>query len=221
MKVYQTYRCNICKNEVEVQRVGGGTLSCCDNKMELITKNLTQVNLMKAFSGESQARNKYEFFSESAFNEGHTKIARFFQEIASNEKYHAVAEFRAYNQLTYNVEMNSTLKNLELAIDGEKYEYSSMYPSFSETALEEGYEDIAKMFEAIGKVEIKHERAFTELIESLRQEELKIKSEKKWYCEVCWHVHKGEKPPGSCPLCLAGKEYFSEGDYFSNKNNNH
>jgi len=88
MKKYQTYKCSKCGNEVEVQIVGGGTLSCCGQDMECITENLTAVNLMKAFAGESQARNKYEFFADIAYEQGYHRIARFLQEAADNEKYH-------------------------------------------------------------------------------------------------------------------------------------
>ena len=152
MKQYETYKCNICGNEVEVQNVGGGKLHCCGQEMEMITTNLTAVNLMKAFAGESQARNKYEFFAEIAFEEGLHKIAKFFQEAANNEKYHAIAEFKAYNKLVHNVELNSTAKNIQYAADGEKYEHEEMYPNFEEIAKEEGLKEIARMFKAIGKV---------------------------------------------------------------------
>ena len=97
MRQYESYKCNKCGNEIEVQAVGGGTLECCGEAMEMVTKNLTAVNLMKAFAGESQARNKYEFFADVAFEEGLHRIARHFQEAANNEKYHAMAEFKAYN----------------------------------------------------------------------------------------------------------------------------
>ena len=106
MRQYETYKCNKCGNEVEVQNVGGGKLHCCGQEMEMITENLTTVNLMKAFAGESQARNKYEFFAQIAFDEGFHKIARFFNEAAENEKYHAIAEFKAYNKLVHNIELN-------------------------------------------------------------------------------------------------------------------
>ena len=92
MKQYETYKCNTCGCEVEVQVTGEtAKLSCCGNEMEMITENLTAVNLMKAFAGESQARNKYDFFAQIAFDEGFHKIARFFKEAAENEKYHVKA----------------------------------------------------------------------------------------------------------------------------------
>ena len=206
MRQYETYKCNKCGNEVEVQNVGGGKLHCCGQEMEMITTNLTAVNLMKAFAGESQARNKYEFFAEIAFEEGLHKIAKFFQEAANNEKYHAIAEFKAYNKLVHNVELNSTAKNIQYAADGEKYEHEEMYPNFEEIAKEEGLKEIARMFKAIGKVEVEHEKEYLELKEALIAEGfLESQEEEEWVCEVCGHVHRGKKPPKECPLCRVEK----------------
>ncbi|MFA6788561.1 MAG: ferritin family protein [Arcobacteraceae bacterium] len=211
MKQYETYKCNKCGNEVEVQHVGGGTLVCCGQDMEMITTNLTAVNLMKAFAGESQARNKYEFFAEVAFNEGYHRIARFFQEAANNEKYHAMAEFKAYNKLVKEIELDSTVKNLQYAADGEKYEHETMYPNFEEIAKEEGFKEIARMFKAIGKVEVEHEKEYLELKQALMDEGFfNSEEEEEWVCEVCGHIHRGKKPPGACPLCRVEKEYFKK-----------
>ena len=161
MKQYETYKCNSCGCEVEVQKTGtNAKLSCCGNEMEMITENLTAVNLMKAFAGESQARNKYEFFAQIAFDEGFHKIAKFFKEAAENEKYHAIAEFKAYNKLVHNIELDSTKNNIQYAADGEKYEHEEMYPNFEAIAKEEGLKEIARMFKAIGKVEVEHEKEY-------------------------------------------------------------
>lgn len=211
MKQYQTYRCNKCGNEVEVQRVGGGTLVCCGEEMEMITENLTAVNLMKAFAGESQARNKYEFFAEVAYAEGLHRIARHFQEAADNEKYHAMAEFKAYNRLVHDIELDTTQKNLIYAADGERYEHEEMYPDFAAIAKEEGLDEIARLFRAIGKVEVEHEREYLELKAALEAEGFFNSEENELYiCEVCGHVHRGKKAPKSCPLCKAGQEYFKK-----------
>jgi len=129
MRENESYKCSVCGNVVEVSHVGGGTLVCCGKEMECITDNLTAVNLMKAFAGESQARNKYEFFAEVARNEGLHRIARFFQEAADNEKYHAMAEFKAYNKLVNGIDLDTTAKNLTYAADGERYEHETMYPN--------------------------------------------------------------------------------------------
>lgn len=211
MRQYETYRCSICGNEIEIQHVGGGTLICCGKEMECITKNLTAVNLMKAFAGESMARNKYEFFAKIAYEEGYHKIARFFQEAADNEKYHAMAEFKAYNRLINDIELDTTRKNLEYAAEGEKYEHEIMYPNFSKIAKEEGFAEIARMLKAIGKVEVEHEREYRELIEALEKDGFfNSEEEEEWVCEVCGHVHRGKKPPKNCPLCKADSEYFKK-----------
>jgi len=211
MKENQTYKCSVCGNEVEVSKVGGGTLICCGKEMNCIIENLTAVNLMKAFAGESMARNKYEFFAEVAFKEGYHRIARFFQEAADNEKYHAMAEFKAYNKLVHNVDLDTTKKNLEYAADGERYEHEHMYPNFADIAKEEGLKEIARMFKAIGKVEVEHEKEYLELKEALIKDGfLESDEEEEWVCEVCGHVHRGKKAPSKCPLCGVEKEYFKK-----------
>jgi len=211
MKKYQTYKCPKCGNEVEVQNVGGGTLVCCGMDMECITENLTAVNLMKAFAGESQARNKYEFFAQVAFDEGYHRIARFFQEAADNEKYHAMAEFKAYNKLVNGVELDSTQKNLQYAADGERYEHETMYPEFEAIAKEEGLKEIARMLKAIGKVEVEHEAEYLALKKALEEEGFfESDEDEEWVCEVCGHVHRGKKAPNACPLCRVDKEYFKK-----------
>lgn len=211
MREYETYRCSVCGNEVEVQKVGGGRLTCCNQEMECVTENLTAVNLMKAFAGESMARNKYEFFAELAFEQGYHKIAKFFKEAATNEKYHAMAEFKAYNKLTHGAELDNTRENLEYAAEGERYEHEQMYPNFEAIAKEEGLKEIARMFKAIGKVEVEHEKEYRELITALEAEGFfEAQEEEEWVCEVCGHVHRGKRPPGACPLCKAQSEYFKK-----------
>ncbi len=209
MRQYETYRCNKCGNEVEVQKVGGGTLVCCGEEMECITENLTAVNLMKAFAGESMARNKYEFFADMALEEGWHRIAEHFKEAAMNEKYHAMAEFKTYNKLMYGIELHETLKNLDIAMAGENYEHTQMYPNFAKIAEEEGYKDIARLLKAIAKVEVEHEREYNELKKCLEEEGFfNSEEEEFWVCEVCGHVHRGKKAPKACPLCKAPQEYF-------------
>ena len=211
MRQYETYRCEKCGNEVEVQEVGGGVLVCCGEEMKCITENLTAVNLMKAFAGESQARNKYEFFAEVAMNEGLHKIARFFQEAANNEKYHAMAEFKAYNKLVNDIDLDTTKKNLQYAADGERYEHEQMYPNFASIAKEEGLDAIARLFRAIGKVEVEHEAEYNALKQALEAEGFfNSDTEEEYICEVCGHVHRGKKAPNKCPLCGVGQEYFKK-----------
>lgn len=211
VKQYETYRCSHCGNEVEVQNIGSGTLTCCGEAMQCVTENLTAVNLMKAFAGESMARNKYEFFAEVAGKEGFHRIARFFQEAADNEKYHATAEFKAYNRLVKGVDLDTTRNNLQYAADGEKYEHETMYPNFSAIARDEGLKEIARMLTAIGKVEVEHEAEYLALKKVLEEEGFfAAEEEEEWVCEVCGHVHRGKKAPGKCPLCGVEKEYFKK-----------
>lgn len=209
MRQYETYKCNECGNEVEVQKVGKGNLSCCSMKMECITTNLTAVNLMKAFAGESQARNKYEFFAEIAKDAGWHRISEHFNEAANNEKYHAKKELEMYNKLVYGMDMFETLKNLDIAIEGEHYEHKEMYPNFAKIAEEEGFKNISRIFKAIGKVEVEHERKYLELKEYLQKEGFfESFEEEYWVCEICGHVHRGKKAPKACPLCKADREFF-------------
>lgn len=211
MQKYQSYRCNKCGNIVEVQEVGGGTLVCCGQEMECITTNLTAVNLLKAFAGESMARNKYEFFADKAYEEGYHAISRFFQEAADNEKYHAMAEFKEYNKLTKDVELDTTQKNLQYAADGEKYEHEIMYPEFEAIAKEEGFKTVARMLKAIGRVEVEHEAHYLALKQALIDDGFFDSSQEEEYvCEVCGHIHRGKKAPAKCPLCGVDKEYFKK-----------
>jgi desulfoferrodoxin-like iron-binding protein len=211
MRQYESYKCDKCGNEIEVQSVGGGKLVCCGEAMKCTTENLTAVNLMKAFAGESQARNKYEFFADMAMQEGLHRIARHFQEAANNEKYHAMAEFKAYNKLVNDIELDTTQKNLTYAADGERYEHEQMYPDFANIAKEEGLDEIARLFRAIGKVEVEHEREYLALKDALEAEGFfDSENSEEYICEVCGHVHRGQKAPKACPLCKAGQEYFKK-----------
>lgn len=209
MREYESYRCSVCGNVVEVQKVGGGTLVCCNKEMECTTDNLTAVNLMKAFAGESMARNKYQLFSEIARDEGWHRIAEHFLEASENERYHAIAEFKAYHKMVDGSEIEETLKNLDSAMEGENYEHTTMYPNFAKIAQEEGYKDIARLFKAIAKVEVEHEREYQELQNALKEEGFfESDSDEAWVCEVCGHIHRGKKAPKACPLCKVPKEYF-------------
>ncbi len=209
MKQYQTYKCNKCGNEVEVQHVGGGTLVCCGQDMECITDNLTAVNLMKAFAGESMARNKYDLFADIAEEEGWHAIARHFREAAENEKWHARAEYKAYHKMVDGKELDTTLANLETGMAGENYEHTEMYPAFAAIAVEEGHKELARLFNAIAKVEVEHEREYAALKQAMEADGFfESEDEEYWVCEVCGHVHRGKKAPKACPLCKVPQEYF-------------
>ncbi|EOY0157467.1 ferritin family protein [Campylobacter coli] len=209
MRQYESYKCPKCGNEVEVQNVGGGKLSCCGVEMECITQDLTAINLMKAFAGESMARNKYDLFADVAEEEGWHAVARHFREAAENEKWHARAEFKAYHEIVDGKPLEVTTKNLVTAAEGENYEHTTMYPNFAKIAEDEGKKAIARLFTAIGKVEIEHEREYLALKKMLEEEEFfNSEVEELWVCEVCGHIHRGKKAPATCPLCKAPKEYF-------------
>ncbi len=208
MRQYETYKCPKCGNEVEVQKVGGGELVCCGEKMECITKDLTEVNLMKAFAGESMARNKYEFYGDYAEKAGYRVIADHFREAAKNERKHAKMEFEAYKE-KIGVDLKDIGANLLDAAAGERYEHEIMYPDFSQVAKEEGHKEIASMFKRIGGVEVEHEREYLELKQFLDDEKFfKDEGEEVWVCGVCGHVHRGKTAPKVCPVCDHPQEHF-------------
>jgi len=211
MRQYETYKCHKCGNEVEVQNVGTGTLSCCNQEMEMVTENLTLTNLMKAFAGESQARNKYEYFAKVAQKEGYRDIAAHFQRAEDNEKTHAKLELSLHNRMLSASENNfgNTMENLQTAIDGEHYEHADMYPNFSKIAKEDGYEEAARLFKGIGKVEIEHEKMFLLMLGRLKNNTVyeSDMADEAWICEVCGHIHYGKKALKMCPVCKHPEEY--------------
>jgi len=213
MRQYESYKCNQCGNEIEVQQVGGGTLVCCGEEMEMITKDLTLVNLMKAFAGESQARNKYEYFAKVAQKEGYRDIAAHFQRAADNEKVHAKLELALHNRMKNNREENfgDTKANLQEAIAGESYENLTMYPDFAQIAKEEEHKEAAKLFAGIGKIEVEHEQMYQRLLARLEAdaEFVSDNEEEAWICEVCGHIHYGKKALKVCPVCKHPQEYQS------------
>ena len=211
MKKYESYKCAKCGNVVEVSHIGGGTLVCCGQDMECITDNVTMVNLLKAFAGESQARNKYEYYAKVAQKEGYRDIAAHFQRAANNEKQHAKLELKLHNMMKDGANFGDTLANLQDAINGEHYENVTMYPDFEAIAREEGHDDAARLFKAIGKVEVEHEKMYKELMERLGSgKEFESDNEdEEWICEVCGHIHRGKKAPKVCPVCKHPQEYQS------------
>ena len=213
MRQYESYRCNKCGNVVEVQSVGGGELHCCGESMEMITENLTSVNLLKAFAGESQARNKYEYFAKVAQKEGYRDIAEHFQRASNNEKVHAKLELSLNNRMASSSENNfeDTKANLQMAIDGESYENVTMYPDFAQIAKDEGHKEAARLFTGIGKIEVEHEAMFQMLLDRLNAdaEFVSEDEEEAWICEICGHVHYGKKALNVCPVCKHPQEYQS------------
>ena len=165
----------------------------------------TEKNLMAAFSGESEARNKYTYFASKAKKEGYEQIAAIFEETALNEKEHAKIWFKLLN----GGEIPSTLENLNAAAAGENYEWTDMYENFAKTAKEEGFDRIAYLFEAVGKIEKEHEARYKKLIENLQDGLVFSKDgDKIWKCRNCGHIVIGKDAPTVCPVCNHPQSYF-------------
>ena len=165
----------------------------------------TEKNLMAAFSGESEARNKYTYFASKARKEGYEQIAAIFEETALNEKEHAKIWFKLLN----GGEIPSTLENLNAAAAGENYEWTDMYDGFAKTAKEEGFDRIAYLFEAVGKIEKEHEARYKKLIENLQDGLVFSRDgDKIWKCRNCGHIVIGKEAPAVCPVCNHPQSYF-------------
>ena len=164
----------------------------------------TEANLMEAFSGESQARNKYTYYASKARKEGYNQIADFFEETARNEKEHAKLWFKLLKD-----GIPTTEVNLQDAADGENYEWTEMYAEFAKTAKEEGFAKIATAFELVAKIEKAHEERYLALLENLKEEKVFEKDEEKeWKCDNCGYLHKGKKALGICPACKHPQAFF-------------
>ena len=164
----------------------------------------TEANLLTAFAGESQARTKYNYYASKAKKEGFVQIANFFEETAGNEKEHAEIWFK----LLHNG-IPATEENLEDAAAGENYEWTEMYAEFAKTAKEEGFTDIARLFEGVGKIEKEHEERYRKLLRNIVDGKVFKREEKQaWKCANCGHIHYGEKAPEVCPVCDHAKAYF-------------
>lgn len=165
----------------------------------------TEKNLMTAFAGESEARNKYTYYSSKAKKDGYEQIAKIFEETANNEKEHAKLWFK----LLKGGEVPSTIDNLLDAANGENYEWTDMYAEFARVAKEEGFNDIAFAFEQVGKIEKRHEERYRALLENIKNEMVFAReTEEAWECMNCGHVHYGKKAPGLCPVCKHPGGYF-------------
>ncbi len=163
----------------------------------------TEKNLWEAFAGESQARNKYDFFAKQAKSDGYQQIAGIFEETAENEKEHAK---RAYRFLD---ELGDTAANLQMAAKGENYEWTSMYAEFEETARKEGLEEIAEFFHEVAAVEKDHEERFRALLERVKDGTVFAREEPvRWHCRNCGYIHTGTEPPEACPACIHPKAFY-------------
>ena len=165
----------------------------------------TYENLMTAFAGESQARNKYTYYASKAKKEGYEQIAEIFEETANNEKEHAKMWFKEL----HDGEVPSTLENLNDAANGENYEWTEMYKEFAETAKSEGFTEIANLFEKVGEIEKHHEERYMKLVNNIENNLVFERGEEKvWICRNCGHIYVGKKALKVCPVCKHPESYM-------------
>jgi len=184
--------------------------------MKSLKGTKTEKNLLAAFAGESQARNRYTFFASKAKKEGYEQIAGIFQETADNEKEHAEVFFKhlqgGMTEITASYpagKIGTTEENLLAAAEGEKEEWGTLYPDFAKTAREEGFPKVAESFEEIGEVEEYHERRYRKLLDNVKKSKV-FKKDKvvKWKCRNCGYVHEGKEAPDVCPACKHPQSYY-------------
>jgi rubrerythrin len=176
----------------------------------------TEKNLLAAFAGESQARNRYTFFASVAKKEGYEQIAAIFQETADNEKEHAELFFKHLKGGMGEISaaypagvIASTAENLKAAAEGEKMEWGTLYPNFADVAEQEGFSDVARTFRNVAKVEAYHERRYLKLLANVTEGKV-FKKDKpiKWKCRNCGYVFEGSEAPEKCPVCNHPRSYF-------------
>ena len=170
----------------------------------------TEKNLLTAFAGESQARNKYTYFASTAKKEGYEQIAAIFEETANNEKEHA----KMWLKTLFGGDIKDSLKvdtkeALKLAAEGENYEWTEMYADMAKDAKEEGFDHIAYLFEEVAKIEKTHEERYNKLLDAVKAEKVfQSETPKMWVCRNCGHVHYGAEAPKVCPVCAHPQSYF-------------
>ncbi len=165
----------------------------------------TEQNLMTAFAGESQARNKYSYWASKAKKDGYVQIANIFEETAANEKEHAKMWFKHLEGGS----IRSTVENLQAAADGENYEWTDMYATFAKEAREEGFDEIADQFEGVAAIEKEHEKRFLKLLDNIKKECVFSRDgDVIWQCGNCGHIVIGKKAPEVCPVCAHPQSYF-------------
>ncbi|HPQ53464.1 MAG TPA: rubrerythrin family protein [Spirochaetota bacterium] len=184
--------------------------------MKSVKGTRTEKNLLAAFAGESQARNRYSYFASKAKKEGYEQIAAIFQETAENEKEHAKRFFKYLEggdvEITASYPagvIGTTAENLKAAAMGENHEYTVLYPEAADIADEEGFKEIAMLFRYIAKVEVHHEERYLKLLKTIDEGSVFKKKEKiQWKCRNCGYIHEGDAAPDKCPACLHDKAYF-------------
>ena len=165
----------------------------------------TEKNLMEAFAGESQARNKYTYFASKAKKEGFEQISSLFLKTADNEKEHAKMWFKELNGI------GNTAENLAAAAEGENYEWTDMYEGFAKTAEEEGFPELAAKFRKVGEIEKHHEERYLKLLENVKNGKVFEKEESTvWVCDICGYRHEGTAAPKACPVCGYSGAHFAE-----------
>ncbi len=176
----------------------------------------TEKNLLKAFAGESQARNRYAFFSSEAKKEGYEQISAIFNETADNEKEHAKVFFKYMEgedcEITASYpagRIGTTAENLLEAANGEKMEWGTLYPQFEKVAMQEGFDRIAGSFKEIAEVEKHHEATYRKLLYNVQNKKVFSKDRPvKWRCRNCGHIHEGKDAPAACPACKHTQSYY-------------
>ena len=164
----------------------------------------TEKNLETAFAGESMARNKYTYFASKARTDGYVQIANIFEETANNEKEHAKMWFKLING-----GIGTTAECLEAAAEGENYEWTDMYATFAKEAKEEGFDEIAKLFEGVARIEKEHEERYRKLLANVNGDLVFSKDgDVVWQCSNCGHICVGRKAPEVCPVCAHPQAYF-------------
>lgn len=184
--------------------------------MKNVKGTQTEKNLLTAFAGESQARNRYTYFASKARKEGYVQISTIFEETADQEKEHAKRFFKFLEGGEVEITaafpagvISSTAENLEAAKGGETYEYTEMYPGFAETARNEGFEEIAKVFEAISIAEKQHANRYNQLLENVKAGSVFKKNQAiVWRCRNCGYLHEGTQAPEVCPACAHATAHF-------------
>lgn len=172
--------------------------------MKELKGSRTEANLMAAFAGESQARNKYTYYASKAKKDGYEQIAALFLETAENEKEHAKIWFKLLHD-----GMPSTEENLRDAAAGENFEWTDMYKKFAQEARDEGFDHIAALFEGVAKIEKEHEERYLKLLENVKEGLVFSKDgDTIWKCRNCGHIHVGKSAPEVCPVCAHPKSFF-------------
>ena len=208
-RLIMKFVCKVCKHVVEGDQAPEVCPVCKQvNQFEatpVLKGSKTEANLEAAFAGESQARNKYTYFASKAKKEGFVQIAAIFEETAKNEQEHAKIWFK----LLHGGEVPTTEENLLAAAMGENYEWTDMYAEFAKTAREEGFDDIATLFEGVAAIEKEHEERYRKLLANVKGKLVFSKEgDAVWQCSNCGHIVVGKNAPDVCPICAHPQAYF-------------